>query len=152
MSEKEIEKNKKFICKRCGSKMLKNGIRNNKQRWRCSNTKCKYSYTEKKYISKTKQQAINFLHNFIRMMDKKIGSKILQTNENLAQTSISKDQVTEIIVRDMDFEEGSIEIPSTSYIIYCEDNKINLLNLRYQDKGLTLKYKDNHSKFEILKK
>jgi ribosomal protein L37AE/L43A len=152
MSEKEIEKNKKFICKRCGSKMLKNGIRNDGQRWRCSNKNCKYTYAEKKYISKTKQQAINFLHNFIRMMDKKIGSKILQTNENLAQTSISKDQVTEIIVRDMDFKEGSIEIPSTSYIIYCKDNKIHLLNLRHQDKGLTLKYKNNHSKFEILKK
>ena len=149
MTKKE---NKNFRCKNCGSKMHKNGIRNDGQRWRCSNKNCKYTYAEKKYFSKTKQQAINFLHNFIRMMDKKIGSKILQTNENLAQTSISKDQVTEIIVRDMDFEEGSIEIPSTSYIIYCEDNKINLLNLRHQDKGLTLKYKNNHSKFEILKK
>jgi transposase-like protein len=152
MSEKEIEKNKKFICKRCGSKMLKNGIRNDGQRWRCSNKNCKYTYAEKKYFSKTKQQAINFLHSFIRMIDKKTGKEILQTIENIVQTRISKSQATEIIVRDMDFKEGSIEIPSTSYIIYCEDNKINLLNLRHQDKGLTLKYKNNHSKFEILKK
>ena len=85
-------------------------------------------------------------------MDKKTGNEILQTIENIVQTRISKSQATEIIVRDMDFEEGSIEIPSTSYIIYCEDNKINLLNLRYLDKGLTLKYKNTQNKFEILKK
>lgn len=149
MTKKE---NINFRCKICGSKMYKNGIRNNEQRWRCSNKKCKYTYTEKKYISKTKQEAIIFLHNFIKVIDKKLGKQILQTIENVAQTRISKNQATEIIVRDMIYEKGSIEIPSTSYIIYCEDNKINLLNLRHQDKGLTLKYKNNHSKFEILKK
>ena len=148
MVEQESKNSERPYCKICGRKMHKNDTRNGRQRWRCPN-KCKHSsYTEKKYISKTKRQAINFLYNLISTLDNKTGYEITQTNENLAKTDIkcNEDKKVEVeVIRINKNKEGvnennnikNIRIPARSYIVYIEKDKnaIKMICLRYIDKA-----------------
>lgn len=117
-------------CKYCGHKMQKNGHRNGYPRWRCPN-KCK-----KKNISAQKQKAIDFVYNFISVLNAKSGNAIYNAKENLTQTAFKREHSVELKIEKI--KEKSI--PVNSYLVYKNNNELHLIDLRYADKGLSLNY------------
>ena len=77
-----------------------------------------------------------------------MGADIIQTNDNLAQTSIKNKKNIELEVENIkiDKKEMTLKIPVKNYIIYSENNKIKMLCFRYEDE---IVFKREGKKFSV---
>ena len=112
-------------CPKCGRKLLKNGIRNEAQRFRCSNPSCNFSVTSTKKTPQKQKDAFKYMYYFINTIQKlhrkhyeelpKIFKKIKTEKQDIRFTINDPSQID--------------KINSKSCIIIAEDNALHVIQI-----------------------
>ncbi len=112
-------------CPKCKKKLVKNGIRKGKQRFRCSNPKCNYSLTVNKKTPQKQKDAFEYLYNIIS----KIQQRSLKTYQELPDIFHKiKLQKRDIKLTINDTSKIS-KIDKQSCIVIAEENAIHIIQL-----------------------
>ena len=141
-----MEQNKLKACPKCKEKLYRNGTRNGKQRWRCSNNECKYTFTENVQISAPKNNAVGFLYNVMKQLSEysaKLDDDIIQTKIRETKYKSKGNYDTKIAIEYIRNFDGNYTIDANSFIIKIDKNEFKLLCFRYNEKDLLFKREKN---------
>lgn len=117
-----MNKNSK-LCPRCKHKLVKNGIRNGRQRLRCSNPNCNYSSTQDKKTPQKQKEAFGYMYCVINRIQKTLCQTYSELPKGFNKIKLQK--------RDIKFTindpSQADKINNKSCVIIAEDNTLHII-------------------------
>lgn len=112
-------------CPKCREKLLKNGLRNGKQRFRCSNPNCKFSFTSDKKTPQKQKDAFKYMYYFINTIQKMNRRHYEELPQRFKKIKTEKHDIQFTINDPSQID----KINSKSCIIIAEDNALHVIQL-----------------------